>query len=71
MRVILMDCQMAGDGWVWGRTSDRQQEQPFPWKAPLYIIAMTASAMQGDHQKCMAAGMDDYVSKPVRAFRAN
>ena len=68
--VILMDCQMPElDGYETTRRI-RQLEQervkPFDWKAPIHIIAMTANAMQGDREKCLTAGMNDYLSKPVR-----
>lgn len=63
--VILMDVQMPEmDGLeatrqIHARLHDRPAEHP-------YIVAMTANAMQGDREACLSAGMDDYVSKPIR-----
>jgi CheY-like chemotaxis protein len=72
--VVFMDCQMPEmDGFEAtlmirqreahneiGTTSDGRQGTP---RVP--IIAMTANAMQGDRERCLAAGMDDYIAKPI------
>jgi CheY-like chemotaxis protein len=64
--VILMDVQMPD---MDGLEASRQINARWQPNDRPRIIAMTANAMQGDREMCIAAGMDDYLTKPIRVER--
>ncbi|MBL0150101.1 MAG: response regulator [Ideonella sp.] len=64
--VVLMDVQMPE---MDGLEASRRISAKYDAHERPRIVAMTANAMQGDREECLAAGMDDYITKPIRVHQ--
>src|SRR5690606_2749851 len=63
--LILMDVQMPEVDGLQATRTIRDEEKKIGGRIP--IVGLTAHAMKGDREQCLEAGMDDYITKPVRA----
>jgi CheY-like chemotaxis protein len=65
--IVFMDCEMPEmDGHEATLAIRALERKSAPGKSPVYIVALTANAMHGEKEKCLAMGMNDYLPKPVQ-----